>query len=324
MNNIKYSVITTVYNRSDCILRCMESVKVQLQWTSKIEHIIVDDGSSDNTAKIITEYAEKNPHVHLIIFQKNRGTNAARNQAISIANGLYSIILDSDDYFVNDAIRIIEKYVEIYRGFSHFCFASQDMIDKYNSNIILSNKHTYTLQFEDFLLERVKGDFIHVINTSIVRKYPFNEYLRIFEGVFFLSFYKEAKQIQFVKEIITIRERNRQDSVTREAFRSNKENINKRIKADEILVKNFSKDFEKSEEGVLILKNHKISLLENLLLLSEYSKARKLLFELREGGKVKIPLHLLAIYYLKLGNVFFILLKMYLHTKYKIFNHPIE
>ena len=55
-NKIKYSIITPVYNRADCIMRCMVSVSKSMQFLNgggNIEHVIVDDGSSDATCSII-------------------------------------------------------------------------------------------------------------------------------------------------------------------------------------------------------------------------------------------------------------------------------
>lgn len=104
---MKYSIITPVYNRADCVARCLDSVIRNLQWGVELEHIVVDDGSHDETPKIVQNYADKHPHIKFIPFSQNRGTNAARNAAIAAATGEYCIILDSDDYFVNEAINFI-------------------------------------------------------------------------------------------------------------------------------------------------------------------------------------------------------------------------
>ena len=58
----------------------------------------------------------------------------------------------------------------------------------YSQNKILANKSSCVIKYEDFLLNRVAGDFVHVIDSSILKKYPFHEDLRINEGVFFKRF----------------------------------------------------------------------------------------------------------------------------------------
>lgn len=88
--NILYSIITPVFNRADCILRCMESVAKSIQKSNmggQVEHIVVDDGSSDATYNIVEKYAEYHPYVVFVKFPQNRGTNAARNEAVRRARG---------------------------------------------------------------------------------------------------------------------------------------------------------------------------------------------------------------------------------------------
>ena len=110
MLDIKYSIITPVYNREDCIARCVESV-IQQSKNIHYEHIIVNDGSSDHTLDIIQDYSHRyDPYIRVINFSKNRGVNAARNAAIQSMQREYGIILDSNDYFVDTALADINEY----------------------------------------------------------------------------------------------------------------------------------------------------------------------------------------------------------------------
>lgn len=79
---MKYSIITPVYNRADCVARCLDSVIRNLQWGVELEHIVVDDGSHDETPKIVQNYADKHPHIKFIPFSQNRGTNADRKSVV--------------------------------------------------------------------------------------------------------------------------------------------------------------------------------------------------------------------------------------------------
>ena len=83
---MKYSVITPVYNREDCVSRCIESVKRQTL-RGYYEHVIVDDGSNDLTAKICKGYAKNNADIQFVQLPCNQGTNAARNAAVKVAKG---------------------------------------------------------------------------------------------------------------------------------------------------------------------------------------------------------------------------------------------
>ena len=88
-------------------------------------------------------------------------------------------------------------------------------------------KQKAELTFENFLFEEVTGDFVHCIKTETLQKYPFDEDLRIYEGVFFKRFYREAQKILYTNRIVTIRERNRTDSVTRNVLRNDRKQIAK-------------------------------------------------------------------------------------------------
>ena len=129
---------------------------------------------SDATASIVKSYSEQYKHVKFIKFRKNRGTNAARNTAISVATGKWIIILDSDDYFVDNAIEIIDTVVSNNK-YKEYMFAADDMLEIYNKTPLLSGKSQVVLKYKDFLAEDVKGDFIHVIDSEIMKRNPFNE-----------------------------------------------------------------------------------------------------------------------------------------------------
>lgn len=91
------SVITPAYNSENTIVKCIESVASQT--IQVLEHIIVDDGSSDKTVELVNSVISKYSHVKLIQ-QVNSGAGAARNRAIEEAQGRYIAFLDSDDLWL--------------------------------------------------------------------------------------------------------------------------------------------------------------------------------------------------------------------------------
>lgn len=315
---MKYSVITPVYNRADCVLRCLESVTRNVGERMDVEHVVVDDGSADNTPDIVREYALSHPHVVFIEFDKNRGTNAARNAAIAKAKGQFCIILDSDDYWDDTALQTIDAVVDAHPDIRHFCFAPDDMLQTYAQTPLLKDKSECLLSYEDFLLGKVGGDFVHVMTTDIIKRHPFDEQLRIHEGVFFLAFYKEAKTILFTNQVVSHRERGRSDSVTREVIRTNKPTILRTIKAKELLIENYSADLKKSDEGAACLYRHYVALLDNYLLLGDYKKARGVIDEIGRSEHPVLPSALKWIYRLRLGRLYFYLLCLSLRIKYNV------
>lgn len=89
------SIITPVHNAANFLKQCLTSVADQTytDW----EHILVDDCSTDDSAVIIQEYANKDSRIGYIRLKENGGAGVARNTAIKIAKGAYIAFLDSDD-----------------------------------------------------------------------------------------------------------------------------------------------------------------------------------------------------------------------------------
>ena len=98
---IKTSVIIPVYNTKEYLEQCVESVLAQTQ--KEIEIILVDDGSTDGSNRIIQKYEKKYPFVKAI-YQENQKLGAARNAGVKAASGKYVYFLDSDDYIREDLI----------------------------------------------------------------------------------------------------------------------------------------------------------------------------------------------------------------------------
>lgn len=96
------SVIVPVYNSSDTIIRCVDSILGQTY--GKKEVIIVDDGSSDNTYEICISRYGKNDKVKLLRHDHNQGVSIARNDALNVAKGMYVSFCDSDDFMEPDML----------------------------------------------------------------------------------------------------------------------------------------------------------------------------------------------------------------------------
>lgn len=314
---ILYSIITPVYNRGDCVARCIESVISNLNKHSNIEHIIVDDGSSDDSVSIIEDYALKYPHIHFLKFSKNKGVNAARNAAINVAKGKWCILLDSDDYFVDNALDIISETIKDNPKYRHYMFAPDDMLDYFKVNCIIKGASQKVLYYKDFLNGYIGGDFIHVCNTQILRNHPFDERLRIYEGLFFLMFYRDAQQMLFTNKVVTIRERHRDDSVSKEFLRTNDAVIKRITLSEELFKENFFDDLH-SLGMKRRINAANLTLLDNYVLMGCYDKAVALLSELKDvHSKKKTLLKWTTI--LHGGIVYKYLLSGYLLIKYRIF-----
>ena len=99
MKKIKVSVIVPVYNVEEYLARCLDSLVNQS--LKDIEIIVVNDGSPDNSQKIIDNYCKKYKNIKSFI-KENGGVSDARNFGIEKAQGEYIAFVDGDDYVTND------------------------------------------------------------------------------------------------------------------------------------------------------------------------------------------------------------------------------
>ena len=97
---MKLSIIIPVYNTEQTLGRCINSV---LQSSlNNFEIILINDGSTDNSANICESYKNSYPQQSQVIHQKNQGLSAARNAGLDISKGQYVTFIDSDDYISKD------------------------------------------------------------------------------------------------------------------------------------------------------------------------------------------------------------------------------
>jgi glycosyltransferase involved in cell wall biosynthesis len=113
---IKVSVIIPVYNVEDYLEKCLDSVINQT--LGDIEIICVNDGSTDNSPKILDRYAKLNSNIK-VINKKNGGAGSARNFGLIHANGKYVGFVDSDDWISKD------MYEKLYKN---ACEYDSDMV----------------------------------------------------------------------------------------------------------------------------------------------------------------------------------------------------
>lgn len=107
----KFSIIIPCYNVSAYVRECLDSVLAQSE--SSWEAICTDDGSTDETGRILEEYAAKDLRIK-VIHQTNGGLSAARNAAIKMATGEWLCYLDGDDMLTPWAL---ETYAEMEKTF---------------------------------------------------------------------------------------------------------------------------------------------------------------------------------------------------------------
>ena len=107
--NILISVFTVTYNRCELLQRLYRSLTEQTCFN--FEWIIIDDDSSDNTEKVVSNFSNNDFN---IIYRKqvHGGKHRAINKGLSLAHGEYFFIVDSDDYLIKDCIKKISNWID--------------------------------------------------------------------------------------------------------------------------------------------------------------------------------------------------------------------
>lgn len=126
---LKVSVIVPVYNTEKYLSKCLDSLVYQT--LKDIEIIIVNDGSPDNSQKIIDDYVKKYKNIKAFE-KKNGGLSDARNYGIKKASGEYIAFLDSDDYVT------VDMYEKMYKKAisQHFDMVVCDLNYVYNDKVV--------------------------------------------------------------------------------------------------------------------------------------------------------------------------------------------
>ena len=139
---IKVSVIVPVYNVEKFIDKCLNSLVNQT--LKEIEIIVVNDGSPDNSQKIIDEYVKKYPDKIKSFIKENGGQGSARNMGIEKAVGEYISFVDSDDWLDLDTLEKMYFLAKKDKSDIVIC----DMVDHYSYYTIYHNCTKYNSVFE--------------------------------------------------------------------------------------------------------------------------------------------------------------------------------
>lgn len=105
------SIVIPVYNTEKYLAECLDSCLAQDIPYSDYEIICINDGSTDRSGAILTEYAEKYRNI-IVINQKNTGVSAARNAGMDHARGKYVWFIDSDDRICPNVIGKLKHLAE--------------------------------------------------------------------------------------------------------------------------------------------------------------------------------------------------------------------
>ncbi len=103
------SILVPVYNAEKHIINCLESIINQGIPEEHYEVILINDGSTDSTQEIISDFVGDKPNM-VLIHQSNQGNASTRNRLFDLAKGSYIYCLDADDYLVPNSLSVVLDY----------------------------------------------------------------------------------------------------------------------------------------------------------------------------------------------------------------------
>jgi len=152
------TVIVPVYNIKDYLPRCVRSITAQTY--SRLEIILVDDGSTDGTGQLCHRLAEEDGRIR-VLHKENGGSSSARNLALAQAAGEYVGFVDSDDYIAPDMYELLMRRIQEF-GVSAAQVARDEIDEKGNPlpDICVPPKEATVLDDREFMEELLmhRGD----------------------------------------------------------------------------------------------------------------------------------------------------------------------
>lgn len=108
MSDPTFSIVITTYNRARIVRRCIDSCLAQS--FEDFEIVVVDDGSSDDTAALLAKQYD-DPRLRLVAHESNRGINPSRHTGASNARGAWVVVIDSDDELLPGALERLRELI---------------------------------------------------------------------------------------------------------------------------------------------------------------------------------------------------------------------
>ncbi|KAB1066526.1 glycosyltransferase family 2 protein [Tamlana haliotis] len=160
------SIITPLYNSEAFILETINSVIQQSYrpW----ELLLIDDGSTDDTLKIIQPYLDKYSNIKLLKNKINSGAAVSRNKGIYAATGDYIAFLDADDLWKPNKLEVQIRFMETNN--CDVCFSSYEHIDEAGHALNKFSKALKELSYTKLLKSNYIGNLTGIYNAKRLGK----------------------------------------------------------------------------------------------------------------------------------------------------------
>lgn len=197
---VSVSIIVPVYNAKDSIIRCLRSIEKQT--FSCFTVIIVNDGSTDSSASLISSYIDDKPNFILENLELNCGVSNARNVGLRLSEGKHIMFIDADDYIQENYLKsLIDASSDVELVCSSFQLQdSNNRLHKRNHGVDASSLiHSEFLKayLEKFLQKPYAFTmFLHVWNKLFLRE------IIVKNGIYFDKNLCQLEDLNFVSRYL--------------------------------------------------------------------------------------------------------------------------
>ena len=212
------TVITTTFNRGYCIHQVYESLLRQT--SDDFIWMIIDDGSTDNTRELITSWMNEAKLDIEYYYKPNGGMHTARNLAYEKVHTEINVIIDSDDWMTDDAVRCIVDFWNKHKTLKAYGIVANNISksgELIGSPLPLDVTACTLTELE--LTYKVKGDKKIILRSDLSKKYPFPEFdgEKFYPASFKYKMLDQDYNLLLMPEAICVVDYN-QDSMTYNKF----------------------------------------------------------------------------------------------------------
>lgn len=181
-SNMLLSIIIPCYNSERFIAKTLDMLINQ--GLQSCEVIVVNDGSTDKTAEIVSEYTRNYSNIHLIN-KCNEGVSVARNTGITAANGQYIYFLDSDDTLTSETLSFFKTTIKQYQNTDMFAFG----YESHKGGKILKKYIYKKYNKKDFSAQEIQKAFlskqicIHICSSLYKKSFLIGNKLQFTPGI---------------------------------------------------------------------------------------------------------------------------------------------
>lgn len=168
------SVIMPAYNAAAFIEEAIHSVI--LQTVTEWELLVIDDGSKDDTCRIVQDIAKSDSRVKLLVNEKNMGAAGSRNRGLDVFAGRYVALLDSDDYWKPNMLKKMLARAE--ETGADIIYCSYELVDEQGEKVCNDFIVPYATNFEESIVRSVITCSTVLVTDQLAKshRFPTNMY----------------------------------------------------------------------------------------------------------------------------------------------------